>query len=1420
MPLLMCICFSGTAQIYQHDFGSTTISTHPYTVAPTMIDSHLSGSSWTNTANAWTSATGSAGQAIRLTTATAATITLTLQVAANFQMQLNSFGFWTQRSAAGPQNWTLSVNGTSVGSGIVPTIGASTGTIPVSTTISGVTGTVQITLSLSGNTGNGTFRLDDFTLNGSVTSNCSGATVSSIFPVSGPQNTLVTISGSGFTSGSGTSQVAFNGIASSFTVVSDTEIKAYVPAGNTIGPISVTTNGCQGFSAQNFTQIASNATQNYSSDIYISELYDAQAGDGGVIELYNGTNATVNLNGYSIRRYGDVGGTTFYTINLVGSMPAGSIFLIGIGTGTIPCNITGNQYYSTGFNANDEFRLYNNGVWIDDVQAPQNVGYSVIRKPNVVAPLPTFNPSHWDTFTTENCADIGQHDVQQNIPPTPTSPLSVSTCENAQAAFSVNALPGGFTYQWKKLDAAGNWVNVPNTSPFSGGQTTTLTISPVPAGFDESQYYCQMTSAGSSVVSHAAQMTVTPALTPDFQTSLVICSGDVVPTLANVSPNGITGTWNPTVISNTASGSYIFTPNAGQCASAVTLNVSVTNSIVPDFATSLTICQNDVVPTLNSVSPNGITGSWNPSTISNTANGSYIFTPNAGQCASSVTLNVLVTNPIVPDFVTSLTICQNDAVPTLNSVSPNGITGSWNPSTISNTASGSYIFTPNAGQCASAVTLNVSVTNSIVPDFATSLTICQNDAVPTLANVSPNGVSGSWNPSTISNTASGSYIFTPNAGQCASAVTLNVSVTNSIVPDFVTSLTICENDAVPTLNSVSPNGITGSWNPSTISNTASGSYIFTPNAGQCASAVTLSVSVTNPIVPNFATSLTICENDAVPTLANVSPNGVSGSWNPSVISNIASGTYIFTPNAGQCASAVTLNVSVTNSIVPNFATSLAICQNDTVPTLNSVSPNGVSGSWNPTVISNTASGSYVFTPNAGQCASAVTLTVSVTNSIVPDFSTSLAICQNDVSPTLVNVSPNGISGSWNPSVISNTTSGSYIFTPNAGQCASAVTLNVSVTNSIVPDFVTSLAICQNDAVPTLVNVSPNGVSGSWNPSVISNTANGSYVFTPNAGQCALTVTLNVSVTNSIVPDFATSLTICQNDAAPTLANVSPNGVSGSWNPSVISNTASGSYVFTPNAGQCATSVLLTVTVNPLPTPVLHDTLLCADNPSGVLLDTGLPASGYAFQWSLDGNPLTTTTPAHLAMTQGIYSVTVENVVSGCMSSAQATVTEYGGITITAQVPRDFEGHGNVHILVTGGSGNFSYLLDGEQLQLNDGYFDGLDSGEHMVEVRDIDGCAIGSVSFFILYYPRYFTPNGDGFHDAWTISGLPNPGARVYIFDRYGKLLKEMDPSTTTGWDGTFNGRELPSTDYWFKLNYTDRSGKKKDFSAHFSLKR
>ena len=356
------------------------------------------------------------------------------------------------------------------------------------------------------------------------------------------------------------------------------------------------------------------------------------------------------------------------------------------------------------------------------------------------------------------------------------------------------------------------------------------------------------------------------------------------------------------------------------------MNPNVTPTF--SFGTSVNLCSGGTAPTLPGTSDNGVTGTWSPATVDNLNNGTYTFTPTAGLCAVPATLTVTVTPNITPSFSWGggFTICAGaGGLPTLTSPSLNGITGTWNAPAIDNLNSGSYTFTPDPGQCALPFTFAVTVTPNVTPafPFGTSASICNGATAPVLPNNSSNGITGTWSPSTVDNTTSGTYTFTPNPGQCAVPTTLTVTVNPIITPAFAfgNALAICAGAGVPSLPATSSNGINGTWSPATVSNQNSAVYTFTPTAGQCADPATFTVTVSANIVPTFSfgTTLTICANGTVPALLNNSQNGITGTWSPSIADNLNSGTYTFTPDPGQCAVNTTFTVTVIQNVTPTFS---------------------------------------------------------------------------------------------------------------------------------------------------------------------------------------------------------------------------------------------------------------------------------------------------------------------------------------------------------------------------------------------------------------------------------------------------------------------------------------------------------------------
>ncbi|MFT3846300.1 MAG: PorP/SprF family type IX secretion system membrane protein [Lacibacter sp.] len=948
---------------------------------------------------------------------------------------------------------------------------------------------------------------------------------------------------------------------------------------------------------------------------------------------------------------------------------------------------------------------------------------------------------------------------------TPTAGQCATT-----ATFTVTVNPNitpTFSFGTSLTICAGGTVP---TLPTTSDNGITGTWSPSTVSNQSSGTYTFTPTAGQCATTATFTVTVNANITPTFSfgTTLTICAGGAVPTLPTTSTNGITGTWSPSVVDNQNSGTYTFTPTVGQCATTQTFTVTVNPNILPTFSfgTELSICNGATVPTLPTTSSNGITGTWSPATVSNQSSGTYTFTPTAGQCATTASLSVTVNPNVTPTFSfgTTLTICAGGTVPTLPTTSGNGITGTWSPATVSNQSSGTYTFTPTAGQCATTQTFTVTVNPNILPTFSfgTTLTICAGGTVPTLPTTSSNGITGTWSPSVVDNQSSGTYTFTPTAGQCATTATFAVTVNPNITPTFSfgTSLNICNGATAPTLPTTSGNGITGTWSPSTISNQTSGTYTFTPTAGQCATTTTLSVTVNANVTPTFSfgTTLAICAGGTVPTLPITSSNGITGTWSPATVSNQTSGTYTFTASAGQCATTATYTVTVTPNVTPafSFGKTLSICTGGTVPTLPGTSDNGITGTWSPATVSNQSSGTYTFTPTAGQCANTATFAVTVNPIVTPTFSfgTTLAICAGGTVPALVTTSSNGVTGTWSPATVSNQASGTYTFTATAGQCATTQTFTVTVTPNTVPSFSfgTTLSICTGGTVPTLPTSSTNGVTGTWSPATVSNQTSGTYTFTATAGQCATTQTFTVTVNAIVTPTFSfgTSQSICIGATVPTLVTTSTNGVTGTWSPATVSNQTSGTYTFTPSAGQCATTQTLAVEVNPIPLLTIRTDTTIND---GAIM----PATNFI------------TSPAGVTL-----AWTNSNTAIGLGGTGTGNVPSFTGIN-----------RGNDPI-----------------------------SGTITVTPR-INGC-IGSAKSYVVtvrplnkdvFVPNVFSPNGDGKNDVLLVYGNYIDKLEMRIFNQWGQQIFFTN-SRTHGWDGRQNGKPQPVGVYVYALKAVMSDGK------------
>ena len=263
---------------------------------------------------------------------------------------------------------------------------------------------------------------------------------------------------------------------------------------------------------------------------------------------------------------------------------------------------------------------------------------------------------------------------------------------------------------------------------------------------------------------------------------------------------------------------------------------------------------------------------------------------------------------------------------------------------------------------------------------------------------------------------------------------------------------------------------------------------------------------------------------------------------------------------------------------------------------------------------------------------------------------------------------------------------------------------------------------------------------------------------------------------------------------------------------------------------CPATANIDFVVNPLPEFTVDDPIIVCLNlppvPIGVLSAEG----DYSYSWTHtdlngDNSPFPSTEDTILIGVGGTYYVTATTTDgTNCSRTLSIDVGESEIATVTQDdiTVQDLTNDNNNTITIDTtnlGIGDYEFAIDDPNGPYqNYPFFEQVRPGIHTIYIRDKNDCGIAQIDVSIIGYKKFFTPNGDGIHDTWRILGIREdfqPNSLVYIFDRYGKLIKELDP-VTEGWDGTYLGRPMPQTDYWFTVFLEDG----REFKGHFSLVR
>lgn len=1007
------------------------------------------------------------------------------------------------------------------------------------------------------------------------------------------------------------------------------------------------------------------------TDLFFSEYVEGSS-NNKYLEIFNGTGAAINLADYQVRLYSNGSSSPTTSTTLSGTLNNGGVIVLKNGSATIYSGTTV-TVAAVNFNGDDAIALFKiststnvdvfGQIGTDPGTAWTNGGVTTLdktlrRKPSICGGdtngSDAFNPSaQWDQFSIDVVSGLGAHtltvpaftqlgpynvgDIPDVLPTTSNNsvtgtwnPSSISTASPGTTSYIFTPSSGSCVKD--TMDVTVNAVVLPNLSindvSLSEGNTGTTIFefsvslsSPAPTGgvtFDIATANNTATEPSDYTFNSLTSQTIPAGSSSYSFTVLINGDTDVEPTETFfVNITNVTGA---TVTDGQGQGT-----------------IQNDDFITPTFEQLGPYCVDDTPDALPTTSTNGITGTWDPTTISTASNGTttYTFTPDAGQGASTTTMDITV-NPKPTLTLTAISastancgsmvsvqIGVNNTFEDINSLQ---FSVNWDPAQleyVSNSAlqigggdpilgtldvaSGDFIYTwidpagfdgEDLANTTVILTLNfkvkgtsgtasVNVTGSPTPMEVVNSSFCI--ATPSADNFVMIGL--------LNNTA-----LVGDAEVCAgSSITLTGTGTPAAVNPYVSS-----NTAVATINdSGELSGLTAGTTNITYTN-ANGCTatreITVNDCTVCSASLTrepgtlcigeegvLTVNV-NDGVGNYTIAIDTDGNLATAEITNNDyEDGADILVSPTTTTTYTLISVTDNGNGNQvCNLGGAVTITVTQIIEPTFFSPGTFCEGAIPTILPTTSNNGVTGTWDPSSISTSTPGTYtfVFTPDPGQCADTASVKARVVAKREPAFSVNTTYCVDDTPDALPGFSLGGDTGTWEPSSINTSTAGTftYVFTPTPGACADTASIKVTVNAKVEPVFSEiTLSYCEDDTPETLPAESDNGISGTWSPATIntSTPVTTTYIFTPASGECADTASVKITINPKVKPTFSILSSYCQGQTPANLPTTSNNGVAGTWNPSTIGTATLGTttYVFTPDNEECTDTASVKVVVS-------------------------------------------------------------------------------------------------------------------------------------------------------------------------------------------------------------------------------------------------
>jgi len=801
-------------------------------------------------------------------------------------------------------------------------------------------------------------------------------------------------------------------------------------------------------------------------------------------------------------------------------------------------------------------------------------------------------------------------------------------------------------------------------------------------------------------------------------------------------------------------------------------------------------------------------------TILTTSQKVYIHALSSNNCASESSFNVVIgiTAPADVDQ------CQPYILPAL----PVGKYFTGPMGTGTQIASGTavsltqtiYIYAPTTSgtnNCTDNLHFEVTIGQPII-DTLSDVSVCESYTLPALSSgdyyTGANGSGTMLHAGDVITSNQTIFIFKRATAICSNQSSFTVTVSPKPAIDSRSDIDICNSYVLTTLSVgnyyTGPNG-TGTMLPGgTVITTSQLIYIYavSPTAPYCAAQNSFNITIYS-IEADAPTNVTACDRYTLPALhiGNYysQPGGPLGGegtlMHAGDVITTTKTIYVYTESGERinCTDENSFTITINPTPIVAPIANVNACHSYTLPALtvgNYFTAAGGTGTQlhaNDVITINQTVYVYAQTATSPNCSDEKSFTINLYKvDVLPNVTT----CDSYILPALtVGNYFTGASGTGTmlhagQAVSSSKTIYIYGHAPFSPGCADESSFNVTIVNA------------------PLVNAIPSGLTTVCDEDGI------------NDGKT--TFNLHQLDAAALGSQTGTEFTVTYYD---NLADAE------SATNAITSTTASLVFVRVTNAltAHCYDLKSIVIKVNKLPEPTPVGGIICYDTRTKTLINpftiqSGLSAATHTFEWTNESGTIVGTGATYTAGAPGNYTLVTTSNATGCASApVTVTVSPSEPAIISYTMTDDFSDEQSITVTAQG-SGDYEYQLDNGPFQ-DSNIFQNVSSGTHVITVHDKNGCGTSDSQALVINYPKYFTPNGDGYNDTWNIVDLKaKDNAIIHIFDRYGKLLGEIRPSGA-GWDGMASGQSLPSTDYWFNVTYSE-DGVAKEFRSHFAMKR